>query len=393
MTRKLYYEDAYLTAFDTTIARTGQDDNGFFVILEETAFYPTGGGQPSDRGALNGAPVSGVEEVDGDIRHYLEEPMVVGGTVHGEIDWARRFDHMQQHCGQHILSAVMEDRFQWQTTSFHLGEETVTIDLDTSELLEETLTEAEAEVNRLILKNIKVETAWMTAEEAGKYPLRKKLAVTENVRLVMIPGVDYNGCGGTHPQATGEVRAVKLLGWTKNKGQVRLEFVCGERLLGQFGKKHRLLTELKQLVARPEEALPEEIVELNEKSKEKDKYILDLKSKLIGYEAKELVEQGEQKQFLSAVYQDRSIKQLQTLGQAVLNETTDVCVLLVSEQEDALQFVLACGSGLDRNMNDVAKQVLPHIEGKGGGKPHFVQGGGKKRIKADAFVELVKNIV
>ncbi|QHE50922.1 DHHA1 domain-containing protein [Pontibacillus sp. HMF3514] len=391
MTRRLYYEDPYKMEFESKVITIDQDKHGPYVVLEETAFYPTGGGQPFDKGTLNGIEVIDVEEVGGEVRHYTDG-IISSDTqeVHGILDKERRIDHMQQHCGQHIISAIFDDQFDIPTTSFHLGKDTVTIDLDTENLSEDLLQKAEAQVNGVIHKNYPVEIKWMTGEEAKDYPLRKSLAVEGDVRLVIIPEIDYNGCGGTHPRSTGEVMATKFLGWTKNKKQVRLEFVCGYRLLSMFGQKHRVLTEMKQLIPRPEDQMVEEVDQLIKASKEKDKKITELEEQMLKYEARDIVMESQGNKVIQRVFKDRSIKTLQSLGKEMIEEVPDAYLILVSEQEDQLQFVLAHGVEINQNMNDVAKQTMPLIEGKGGGKPNFVQGGGKRLIDGTDFANRVK---
>ncbi|WLR49419.1 DHHA1 domain-containing protein [Halobacillus litoralis] len=394
MTRKLYYEDAYKMEFDSNVIKIDEDEHGLFVVLEETAFYPTGGGQPHDEGTLNGIVVFDVEEVAGEVRHYIADSLPTGTEiVHGRVDHDRRMDHMQQHCGQHIISAVFDDQFDMQTTSFHLGKDTVTIDLDTETLSGETLEKVEEQVNRIIRSNYPVETTWMSVEDAGKYPLRKPLAVQGDVRLVVIPEVDYNGCGGTHPHSTGEVMAAKFLGWTKNKKQVRLEFVCGNRVLQKLGQKHLVLTEMKRIVPKPEQQLVGEVGELIKASKEKDKKIAELEEQLLHYEAKEILSASKEQSVIQRVFNNRPIKTLQSLGKAIIEEAPEAYVILISEQEEQLQFVLARGDHIDRNMNHVAKQAMPLIEGKGGGKPNFVQGGGKRLIDGVAFAGQVQTLL
>ncbi|MGR9047526.1 alanyl-tRNA editing protein [Halobacillus faecis] len=394
MTRKLYYEDAYKMEFNSNVIKIDEDKHGLFVVLEETAFYPTGGGQPHDEGTLNGVVVFDVEEVDGEVRHYIAGSLPAGTEiVHGCVDHDRRMDHMQQHCGQHIISAVFDDQFDIQTTSFHLGKDTVTIDLDTETLSGETLEKVEEQVNRIIRSNYLVETKWMSIEDAGKYPLRKPLAVQGDVRLVIIPEVDYNGCGGTHPRSTGEVMAAKFLGWTKNKKQVRLEFVCGNRVLQKLGQKHQVLTEMKRIVPKPEQQLVGEVGELIKASKEKDKRIAEQEEQLLSYEAKEILSASKEQSVIQCVFNNRPIKTLQTLGKAIIDEAPEAYVILISEQEEQLQFVLARGDHIDRNMNDVAKQAMALIEGKGGGKPNFVQGGGKRLMDGQVFADRVQNLM
>ncbi|MCD8511884.1 MAG: alanyl-tRNA editing protein [Bacillus sp. (in: Bacteria)] len=214
---KLYYEDQYIQDFETVVNRNGEDNEGNYVVLKETAFYPTGGGQPHDTGTLNHFNVVNVEEVKGEIRHYIDGIMQPGDKVAGKINWNRRIDHMQQHTGQHILTAAFEELYQFETLSFHLGTDTSTIDLNTESITEEQLSTAEARCNEIILENLPIETKWINEGEISQYPLRKMPSIKDNIRLVIIPNVDYNSCGGTHPKTTGEVMGLKVLHWERQK--------------------------------------------------------------------------------------------------------------------------------------------------------------------------------
>ncbi|MCM3537953.1 alanyl-tRNA editing protein [Priestia endophytica] len=218
-----------------------QDKKGdFYIILEETAFYPTGGGQPHDIGTLNGIKVLTVEELDGEIRHYTERTLPDSDDkVVGVIDWERRFDYMQQHTGQHILSAAFAQLYDISTVGFHLGKDIVTIDLNISELTEEMISKAEKLANDIIIENRPIVTKWIEYDDLVNYPIRKTPSVKENIRLVIIDEFDYNGCGGTHPNTTGEVGAIKVLNWERQRKKIRLYFICGNRVMTQFDQKQR----------------------------------------------------------------------------------------------------------------------------------------------------------
>ncbi|MFK4998913.1 alanyl-tRNA editing protein [Bacillus sp. N9] len=193
-------------------------------------FYPTGGGQPFDMGTLNGIEVLNVEEVDGEIHHTVSKRLDTTDEIEGVIDWERRFDHMQQHTGQHILTSAFVELFGLHTVSFHLGKEICTIDLDVEHVSSEQLVAAERLANEVILKNLPIETKWVTGDELEQYSLRKELAVTDDIRLVIIPNFDYNGCGGTHPSSTGQVSAIKILATEKQKQK----YVCTLFVVGVY---------------------------------------------------------------------------------------------------------------------------------------------------------------
>src|SRR5690349_4861024 len=200
MKNKLYYTDPYLKTFQTTVEQIGYDHAGFYIVLTETAFYATGGGQPSDTGTINDISVIQVEEIDGQIRHYLAEELPdTIETVIGNIDWERRFDHMQQHAAQHVLSRAFVELFHIDTVSFHLGTDICTIDLDIENLTEKTALQAESLANNIIFENRPITPKWVTKEEVQFLPLRKQPTVSENIRIVIVKDFDYNACGGVHP--------------------------------------------------------------------------------------------------------------------------------------------------------------------------------------------------
>ena len=386
--KKLYYEDPYIKTFETELVYQAADEKErVYAVLKETAFYPTGGGQPHDEGALNNIKVVDVEEVEGEIRHYLEGELDTSTTeVSGEIDWKRRFDHMQQHAGQHILSAAFEELYGYKTVSFHLGRETLTIDLEISELPAEHAEEAERLANAIILENRPIESKCVSAEEASKFPLRKKLSVSEDIRLVIIPEFDYNGCGGTHPTSTGQVSGVKILDWERQKKKIRVQFVCGSRILAQLQTKYEITRNLSQLLNAPEKELPSAASRLIENGKDLEKQLEEAKETLLAFEAKELytAEEGE---YVSQVFKGRTIQELQKLARLIASQSENADVILINETADKLQFVCAKGADSESDMKSLSAELLQKINGKGGGNPQFAQGGGEKLMSGEDLLQ------
>jgi alanyl-tRNA synthetase len=384
---KLFYQDPYIKSFSTHLKDQQKDEQGrVYAILEETAFYPTGGGQPHDTGTLNGIKVTDVEEINGEIRHYLAQPLNETGEIIGEIDWERRFDHMQQHAGQHILSAAFEEQFGFATVSFHLGNEVLTIDLDIDELSDEQASEAEDLANRIILENRAIETKWVTMDELSSYRLRKQLSVTENIRLVIIPDFDYNGCGGTHPHSTGEVRAIKVLDWEKQRKKIRVHFVCGDRVLNQLRQKQKEIKRLTSILNAPAESLADSAKKLSEDKKMLEKSIEELKDELVAYEAKDLLANGKSSGnglMISKQFKNRPIQEVQKLARSVTAQSEDAVVFFVNDAEEKLQFVCAKGKVPNPSMKEITNKLLPLINGKGGGNDLFAQGGGEALITAE----------
>ncbi|MGZ4159658.1 MAG: alanyl-tRNA editing protein, partial [Neobacillus sp.] len=385
MENKLYYKDTYIQSFSSKVIRQEQDEAGnWYIVLRKTAFYPTGGGQPHDLGTIEDREVIKVEEIDGDIRHYLESPIEeIGMEVRGVIDWKRRFDHMQQHAGQHILSAAFDHLFQFKTVSFHLGNELLTIDIGTELLTDQEAKQAEELANKIILENRPIEIKWVTENELSQYTLRKETKVKEDIRLVIIPDFDYNGCGGTHPKATGEVQAIKILNWERQKKNIRVQFVCGNRVLTQLHQKQKVLLELTKFLNAPEKDMGQAVIRLLENGKKLEKSLEQAQDILLQYEAKDLLEKsktGNQENIVVSVFQDRTIQVLQKLARNVTAEDERAMDFFVSENEGRLQLVCARGKERTENMKKLIGSALAIISGKGGGNEFFAQGGGDALI-------------
>lgn len=391
MKELLYYQDVMLREFDATVVSKGTDEVGrHYVVLSNTAFYPTGGGQPHDTGTLDAIEVLDVEKIDDEIRHYIQGDLsTLDGVVHGKLNWARRFDHMQQHAGQHILTAAFVELFNAQTVSFHLGSEHVTIDIATDTLTEQQLAAAEARANDIILENRPIQTTWITENELANYNLRKEVAVTGDIRLVIIPDFDYNGCGGTHPVSTGQVSAIKILGTEKMKGNVRVSFVCGQRVLSELAMRKKVLADVARQLSVPEVEAATALSKILVSQKNTEKALAAAKEELLAYEAKALVAGNED--VVAAAFNQRTMQELQKIARIIVIDNPDVTALLASENEGKLQFVAAKGKNVAKSMKVIAEKVLPLINGKGGGSDQMVQGGGECTISKEKLLEVLQN--
>ncbi|MGG0719321.1 DHHA1 domain-containing protein [Robertmurraya massiliosenegalensis] len=397
MTQKIYYKDAYIKEFIAKGLEQNQDHRGkWYIVLNETAFYPTGGGQPHDLGTLNGVMVLDVEEIEGEIRHYVEERLEDIEKIEGKIDWSRRLDHMQQHAGQHILTAAFEERFQISTVSFHLGKDFCTIDLETEKLSEEILFEVERRANEIILEDRPIETKWVTHSEATNYKLRKELSVTEDIRLVIIPDYDYNGCGGTHPTSTSQVSAIKILDWEKQRNKVRVRFICGKRVLIHLHQKHFILKELGQLLSASEEQLPMVAQKLLEANKTQAKSIADLQETQLQIEAEQLlktVSEWAGEKVIENVFENRTVQQLQKLARLITEQNLGINVFFVVGNGDKLQFVFSRDQLASFNMKAIVKEILPAINWRGGGSESSAQGGGDAIISGKEILSRVQELI
>lgn len=229
-TEKLYYADAYMSVFNATVLSCEADGDRYEAELDRTAFYPEGGGQPADRGTLGNARVFDVHEKDGRILHYCDSPLAPGETVEGRIDWARRFDHMQQHSGEHIVSGMICSRFGCSNVGFHMGADSVLIDYDAA-VSEDELQEIEDAANRYIWEDHETVISWPAAEELEKLEYRSKKELSGDVRIVSFPGADCCACCGTHVSRSGAVGLVKFISRQKFHDGVRLELLCGRRAI------------------------------------------------------------------------------------------------------------------------------------------------------------------
>ncbi len=390
---RLYYQDAYCQSFTTQVLKSVQDTEGNpYIVLEDTAFYPTGGGQPCDTGTLNDVAVHQVEEVDGEIRHFVEKPIAASEEVIGKINWTRRFDHMQQHTGQHILSAALLAEYNFSTVSFHLGNDLVSIDIDTPSISPEQLDHVEKVTNQVILENRPIELTWVTEAELTQYALHKEVSATDEIRLVIIPEYDYNGCGGIHPRSTGEVAALKILFTEKHRGKTRIHFVCGYRVMKQLQQKKAITAEASTLLNSPEEGVPASIQKLIETNHSLELALKEAHESVLTFEAKELL-LTKTHGVVKAIYKERTVQELQQLAKLLVAESDDIVVLLIAENEERFQFVAARGNAINRSMKEVSTAALQMINGKGGGSDAFVQGGGEKVVSASTLLEEMEKAI
>ncbi|MFD1737272.1 DHHA1 domain-containing protein [Bacillus salitolerans] len=398
MTHKLYYDDPYIHSFSSNVLKQDKDETGnWYVVLQETAFYPTGGGQPHDTGTLGDSNVINVEEIDGEIRHYLDKELCHLTNVEGQVNWDRRFDHMQQHAGQHILSAAFEELYEYKTVSFHLGKEFLTIDLDIENLSEDKAQLVESLANKIVREGRLIETRWVSNEELNNYTLRKEISVKEDIRLVIIPDFDYNGCGGTHPLTTSQVGVIKILGWERQNKIIRLQFICGNRVLSQFQSKHRILTEVSQLISSPEEGIKETISKLLENMKQQAKCLEEVKDQLLIYEAKDLMSLESYREddiiILCKVFDNRPISDLQKIARYITDATANSTTLFVTDFQNRMQILCASGEDSSINSKEIVSKALPIINGKGGGNARLAQGGGDLAISKKLLLEKMSELV
>jgi alanyl-tRNA synthetase len=384
MTDRLYYTDPYLQAFDATIARVDRRDDRLVLTLDRTAFYPTSGGQPFDTGRLGPLRVVDViDEDDGSISHVVEGPALhPGDAVHGEIDWTRRFDHMQQHSGQHVLSAAFDKLFGVRTVSFHLGGAVSTIDL-AREMSPAEIAAAETEANRIVWDDRPVTIRFVDAEEAARLPLRKEPARPGTLRLIDVDGFDLSACGGTHVARTGGIGVIAVASWERFKGGQRLEFLCGGRALTGYRTLRDAMTASVRLLSVLPGELPAAIERLQADAKEQKRSMVALQGDLARYHAEELAAGAEEVRLkpdttvtcrLVARAIDADANGLKVLAAAIAAKP-GYLVVLVSSSTPALA-VVARSANVGISAQQLLTALIAQFGGRGGGKPELAQGGG-----------------
>jgi len=367
MTERLYYQDCYLREFRARVVETV--DAGRRVYLDRTAFYPTSGGQPFDVGTLGGVPVCEVVDEEDRIGHLLQAP--IGGTeVTGVIDWNRRYDHMQQHTGQHLLSAVLEELFKIRTVSFHMGGESSTIDVAAASLSADQIEQAE---NRCAEIAAEARPVRITFEEAAEdLELRKASTRTGTLRIVNIDQFDRSACGGTHVRSTAEIGPVLIRKTEKIRGNTRLEFVCGSRALGRARSDNQLLAEIGRLVSVPPEQSPALISGLIEKGKALEKNLQRLAAELARREGREL--------YLAAAAEADGVRRLIQRGPIddAMRARAQAFVagekalfLALCEQPPSLLLAASADSGI--HAGNLVKAAVAACGGRGGGNQQVAQ--------------------
>jgi alanyl-tRNA synthetase len=388
MTDRLYYTDPYLRAFDATVIRVERRGDHLGVTLDRTAFYPTSGGQPFDTGRLGELQIIDViDEDDGTITHVAQGFSPAAGTgpaasavragdaVHGVIDWDRRFDHMQQHTGQHVLSAAFDKLFGVRTVSFHLGASVSTIDL-AREMTAAEIAAAETEANRVVWEDRPVSIRFADAEEAARLPLRKEPARGGVLRLIEVESFDLSACGGTHVARSGGIGVIAVGAWERFKGGQRLEFVCGARALAAYRTLRDATTASIRLVSVLPNELPGAIERLQAEAKERKRAISGLQADLSRYRAAELVAGGEPiggcRLVARALDADASgLKNLASEATA----TAGMLVVLTSTVSP-LVVVIARSADVAHSAQHLLTQLVAKFGGRGGGRPEMAQGGG-----------------
>lgn len=374
MTERLYYTDPYMREFDARVVRADRVDGRDVAVLDRTAFYPTSGGQPFDVGTLGSVRVIDVvDQDDGTILHVVDAPLGEGEPVRGTIDWDRRFDHMQQHTGQHVLSAAFDALLGARTESFHLGAASATIDLSRVVSPAE-IAKAEEDANRIVWEDRPVAIRFADAAEAGKLPLRKESFRGGTLRLIDIEGYDISACGGTHVSRTGAIGVIAVASWEKFRAGTRIEFFCGARALRAYRSlRDASAASIKLLSVLPSE-LPAAIERLQADVKGAHRTIRDLQEHLAGHEAERLVASGGESRVVVEVLEGWDQNGLKAIASAVTRRSGYSAALISAPAPSAV--VVARAADAKTDAAAVLRSLVEQFGGKGGGRPELAQGGG-----------------
>src|ERR1051325_2010887 len=406
-TDRLYYRDSRLLEFDARVIDVSErDDGAIAVMLDRTAFYPTGGGQPNDIGMLGEARVVDcIDLEDAGVLHVIQGPAPeVGEVVHGRIDRLRRLDHMQQHTGQHILSAAFVKLFDAPTHSFRVLEHECEIDVELDNPTAERIEAAVDLANQTIWEARPIEIRNVTSEQAVSLPSRKEPAREGELRVIDIENFDLTPCGGTHAKSTGEVGIIAVRGWERAKGLTRIQFVAGLRVLNDYRKANKTALDVAALFSAGRDDLPTLVSKLIDENKRLARRVRELDQIACRVEAEEMLKpanlgdrgssptvregsnQSTEMRIITRIFTDRDGDSLKHLALALIAHP-NVVALLGSRDAETARLVFARSADAAGDMNVLMRKACEVIDGRGGGKPDMAQGGGKNVAALDEALE------
>ena len=397
MTTKLYWTNSHIKRFNACVIAIVEQAGSRVVVLDQTAFYPTGGGQPSDFGRIDAAHVIGVEITDeGRILHQIagDPAFEVGDQVECEIDYPRRLEMTQQHTGQHILSQAFFQLFGAETRGFRITDRSTEIDLTLDqhpEEIERALVRAEDLANEVVFDNREIRIHEVTPEEALKLPLRKESFITDCIRVIEIADYDWSPCGGTHAKRTGEVGLIAIRGWERAKKMTRVHFVCGVRALRDYRTANQAAEAIGRRLSVGREEAENSVVRLVDENKRLSRRVRELAELAARVEAQDLIDATSEvggMRIVSRILDGRDFEELKLVAHRLV-ERESVIALLATRENEMARLVFARSADLSADMNSAMKIACENLDGRGGGKPDFAQGGGTRVSELKNTLELV----
>jgi alanyl-tRNA synthetase len=390
MTHKLYLDHQYLRRFTSTVSHIIETGEKPGIILEKTLFYPSSGGQPHDTGTINDIPVIDLfEDESRQVVHLLAEP-VAGNRVEGRINWQRRFDHMQQHTGQHLLSQAFLVAANAQTLSFHMGDQSSTLDLNKAGFSMKTITAVEDLANRIIYENRPVIIRIIGKNDLDRYPVRKPPAVDDNIRIVEIKEFDFSPCGGTHCSKTGEIGIVKIRRFENYKGGTRIHFLCGVRALKDYQEKSNVIRQIGEYLSAGETDLYNNIKKNRDELKSLRRENSNLSKRYLHHEAQALFSERKEIDAINIIvktFEDRHPQELKALAQKVMENFPNTVVLFGAKAEGQASLFFMRSEAVACDMGKLMQDACAVINGRGGGRPQQAQGGGPAADKLETALQ------
>jgi len=392
-TERLYYSDSHLIEFEARVTDRSERVSGWTAVtLDCTAFYPTGGGQPSDTGTLNGARVLECIDMEKDgVLHVIQgRAPEIGASVKGRVDWTRRLDHIQQHTGQHILSQAFVTLFNAPTRGFRVMDNSCEIDVEIANPTNELIERAVELANNVVWEDRQITIKTVAAEEAAQLPLRKESSRQGELRLIEIEGFDLTPCGGTHAYRTGEVGLIAVRSWERAKGLTRIEFVAGGRALADYRRANKSARTVAGLFSAGRDDAPKLAAHMLEENKELHRRIRTLEEVVAGVEADQLLStispNAAGTRVVTRIFDNRDAESLKHLAQALISHSNTIA-LLASREQEAARLVFAKSAEANGDMNVLMREACALIDGRGGGKPDLAQGGGRNVERLSEAVE------
>lgn len=365
-TERLFYKDSHQTTCQAKVLACREVKKGYEILLDQTVFYPEGGGQPCDIGTMNRVEVMDVQEKDGEIWHRTREAIQEGTEVTCRIDWEHRFDLMQQHSGEHLISGLIHEKYGYNNVGFHMGSETITLDVD-GEVPEAVLKEIEAKANQYVWENHPVEITHPSEEELKTMPYRSKKELTGDVRIVTWPGMDICACCGVHVDFSGEIGQITLVSAQKFKGGMRIEMLCGRRALEYTNQLKEQNRRISQLLSAKWNDTADTVEKLQKEYQQ-------LKFRMVGMELKKIETIAAQSagcgdQLLFE--EDMSPDSVRKLASDVMESCGGRCAVFNGNDENGYRYIIGEKDG---DLREFVKEMNRKLQGRGGGKPFFVQG-------------------
>jgi len=392
-TQRLYFDDSSVLEFSATVLDVKPSPRGDCIVLDRTAFYPTGGGQPNDIGTLDEVNVVDVfEDESGVIYHLVDQSNVIasGKNVDGRIDRARRLDHMQQHSGQHVLSQAFVQACGAETRSFHLSGQTSTIDIELQSPTDDSMRAAEDLANAIVFDDRPMRIHLVNEDEASRLPLRKETAVKGDIRVIEIEDFDWSPCGGTHAARTGQIGMIAIRSYERAKKMTRVEFVCGVRALADYRAANKTAVTVARSFSAERDSSPELVKQALQENKSLHKRVRELLEVAMRAEASELLDAAVERngfKIVQAIFEGRELEEVRILALQIVQRELSVALLGTRSTEGA-RLVFARSKSLTQNMGQLLAEACAMLGGRGGGRPDSAQGGGPNAEKLEDAIRV-----